>query len=113
MASTTRNPEPLESYRSGPDDHGHFGLFGGRFVAETLMPLILDLEAAYTAAQQMEGMDRMKHGGMTGSENTTVYTPRETERLALSSPQKVGVEKSVRRTSVVGQRILPPADLGP
>ena len=68
---------------------------------------------AYTAAQQMEGMDRMKHGGMTGSENTTVYTPRETERLALSSPQKGGVEKSVRRTSVVGQRILPPADLGP
>ena len=52
MASTTRNPEPLESYRSGPDDHGHYGLFGGRFVAETLMPLILDLEAAYTAAQQ-------------------------------------------------------------
>ena len=65
---------------------------------------------AYTAAQQMEGMDRMKHGGMTGSENTTVYTPRESEPR-LNSPQKVGVEKSVRRTSVVGQKILPPADL--
>ena len=48
---------------------------------------------AYTAAQQMEGMDRMKHGGMTGSENTTVYTPRESEPR-LNSPQKVGVEKS-------------------
>src|ERR1700751_5983888 len=39
------------SFRTGPDEHGHFGLYGGRFVAETLMPLILDLEAAYTAAR--------------------------------------------------------------
>ena len=35
------------SLRTGPDEEGHFGKFGGRFVAETLMPLILDLEAAY------------------------------------------------------------------
>jgi len=39
-----------DSYRSGPDQHGHFGIFGGRFVAETLMPLILELEAAYNDA---------------------------------------------------------------
>ncbi len=52
MASTTRNSEPLESYRSGPDEQGHFGLFGGRFVAETLMPLILDLETAYSEARE-------------------------------------------------------------
>jgi len=39
------------SFRSGPDEHGHFGNFGGRFVAETLMPLILDLEKAYAAAK--------------------------------------------------------------
>jgi tryptophan synthase beta chain len=39
------------SYRTGPDERGHFGLFGGRFVAETLMPLILDLEQAYEAAK--------------------------------------------------------------
>jgi tryptophan synthase beta chain len=39
------------SLRTGPDDRGFFGQFGGRFVAETLMPLILDLEAAYRAAQ--------------------------------------------------------------
>ena len=36
-----------ESFRSGPDEDGHFGIFGGRFVAETLMPLILEVEAAY------------------------------------------------------------------
>jgi len=39
------------SFRTGPDEHGHFGLYGGRFVAETLMPLILDLEKAYEAAR--------------------------------------------------------------
>jgi tryptophan synthase beta chain len=39
------------SFRTGPDEHGHFGLYGGRFVAETLMPLILDLETAYAAAR--------------------------------------------------------------
>ena len=38
---------PPESYRSGPDAEGHFGIFGGRFVAETLMPLILEVEQAY------------------------------------------------------------------
>ena len=42
------------SYREGPDEKGRFGLYGGRFVAETLMPLILDLEAAYEAAKQDE-----------------------------------------------------------
>jgi tryptophan synthase beta chain len=40
------------SFRTGPDERGHFGNYGGRFVAETLMPLILELEAAYTAAKQ-------------------------------------------------------------
>ena len=39
------------SFRSGPDERGHFGQFGGRFVAETLMPLILDLEKAYADAK--------------------------------------------------------------
>jgi len=39
------------SLRTGPDERGRFGQFGGRFVAETLMPLILELERAYRAAQ--------------------------------------------------------------
>jgi len=41
----------LNSYRGGPDERGRFGLFGGRFVAETLMPLVLDLETAYNQAK--------------------------------------------------------------
>ncbi len=40
------------SFRQGPDARGHFGAYGGRYVAETLMPLILDLEASYNAAKQ-------------------------------------------------------------
>jgi tryptophan synthase beta chain len=43
-------PEP-NSYRTGPDEKGFFGIYGGRFVAETLMPLILELEDAYNAAK--------------------------------------------------------------
>ena len=46
----TPSPTP-NSYRTGPDERGHFGIYGGRFVAETLMPLILDLEKAYEAAK--------------------------------------------------------------
>ena len=42
----------LNSYRTGPDERGHFGAFGGRFVAETLMPLILEVERAYNAARK-------------------------------------------------------------
>jgi tryptophan synthase beta chain len=41
----------LNSYRAGPDGAGRFGIHGGRFAAETLMPLILDLEKSYRAAQ--------------------------------------------------------------
>ena len=39
-------PDLPNSFRQGPDARGHFGNYGGRFVAETLMPLILELEVA-------------------------------------------------------------------
>src|SRR5580658_9658063 len=41
----------LNSYRTGPDESGRFGLYGGRFVAETLMPLILAVERAWNEAK--------------------------------------------------------------
>ena len=40
----------LNSLKTGPDAYGKFGIHGGRFVAETLMPLILDVENAYEKA---------------------------------------------------------------
>lgn len=45
--------KPVEpnSYKTGPDEEGMFGIFGGRFVAETLMPLILELQEAYETAK--------------------------------------------------------------
>ena len=45
------NLAPPNTFRAGPDERGRFGLYGGRFVAETLMPLILELEEAYAAAK--------------------------------------------------------------
>lgn len=42
------------SLRAGPDANGHFGAYGGRYVAETLMPLVVDLEAAYRSARADE-----------------------------------------------------------
>ena len=44
-------PIAPNTFRSGPDERGHFGIFGGRYVAETLMPLVLELEKAYAAAK--------------------------------------------------------------
>ncbi|MXO48377.1 tryptophan synthase subunit beta [Erythrobacter vulgaris] len=54
------------SFRNQPDERGHFGDYGGRYVAETLMPLVLDLEREYRAAQadpefQREFDDLLEH----------------------------------------------------
>ncbi|MCG6207888.1 tryptophan synthase subunit beta [Rhodopseudomonas sp. HC1] len=78
------NPILPNSFRSGPDDRGHFGLFGGRFVAETLMPLILDLEKAYAEAKddpqfrgEMDGY--LKH--YVGRPSPLYYAERLTEHF--------------------------------
>jgi tryptophan synthase beta chain len=72
------------TYRSGPDESGHFGLFGGRFVAETLMPLILDLERAYEEAKadpsfqaELDGL--LAHYG--GRPSPLYFAERLTEEL--------------------------------
>jgi tryptophan synthase beta chain len=48
---TDADPTRPNSFRTGPDEDGRFGIFGGRYVAETLMPLIRDLEVAYNTAK--------------------------------------------------------------
>ncbi len=63
---TTDKGKRPNSYRAGPDTDGHFGDFGGRYVAETLMPLILSVERAYDEARndpafQAELDDLMTH----------------------------------------------------
>ncbi|MFD1697485.1 tryptophan synthase subunit beta [Roseibium aestuarii] len=70
--------------RSGPDERGHFGIFGGRYVAETLMPLILDLEKAYNDAKADPEFKREietlnKH--YTGRPSPLYFAERLTEHL--------------------------------
>ncbi len=47
----------INTFRAGPDERGHFGIYGGRYVAETLMPLVLDVERAYAAAKADPAFD--------------------------------------------------------
>ena len=70
------------SFRTGPDERGHFGLYGGRFVAETLMPLILDLEKAYAAAKADPEFKREMDGYLThyvGRPSPLYFAERLTE----------------------------------
>ncbi|MDC1120127.1 tryptophan synthase subunit beta [bacterium] len=48
---TTNSAEKPNTFKTLPDSNGHFGIYGGRYVAETLMPLILSVEKAYDEAQ--------------------------------------------------------------
>ncbi|WP_017665346.1 tryptophan synthase subunit beta [Porphyrobacter sp. AAP82] len=77
---------PLNSFRNLPDERGHFGQFGGRYVAETLMPLVLDLEREYRKAQQdpafqAEFDDLLEH--YVGRPSPLYFAPRLTEELRL------------------------------
>jgi len=72
------------SFRNGPDIRGHFGAYGGRFVAETLMPLVLDLERAYETAKRdpafQTGLDGLlKH--YVGRPSPLYFAARLTEKL--------------------------------
>ncbi len=72
------------SFRGGPDERGHFGIFGGRFVAETLMPLILELEKAYAAAKADPGFQREMDGYLAhyvGRPSPLYFAERLTEHL--------------------------------
>src|SRR2546430_70433 len=76
--------QQLNSFRTGPDERGHFGLYGGRFVAETLMPLILELETAYAAAKNDPGFRRQMDGYLTdyvGRPTPLYFAERMTEHL--------------------------------
>ena len=76
--------DTLNSYRAGPDAGGHFGIYGGRYVAETLMPLILELERAWHEARadpafQAEIDQWAKH--YVGRPSPLYFAQRLTEHL--------------------------------
>ena len=88
------------SFRTQPDENGHFGAFGGRYVAETLMPLVLDLDKAYRAAKadpaftaQFE--DLLEH--YVGRPSPLYYAERLTEALRESAPEGRGAEVWFKR----------------
>ena len=77
-------PLNLNSFREGPDEDGRFGISGGRFVAETLMPLILDLQAEWNKAKtdpafQAELKDLGAH--YIGRPSPLYYAERLTQHL--------------------------------
>jgi tryptophan synthase beta chain len=72
------------SFRNGPDERGHFGIFGGRFVAETLMPLIVSLEKAYNEAKDDPAFHKELGGYLThyvGRPSPLYFAERMTEHL--------------------------------
>jgi len=88
------NDQP-NSYRNMPDDRGHFGEFGGRYVAETLMPLILDLEKHYRAAQadpafEEQFNDLLEH--YVGRPSPLYYAERLTEHVRKDAPTGKGAQ---------------------
>jgi tryptophan synthase beta chain len=91
---------PPNSFRTQPDERGHFGQFGGRFVAETLMPLVLDLEKHYRAARadpafQAEFDDLLEH--YVGRPSPLYFAPRLTEELAKSALPGKGAQVWFKR----------------
>lgn len=91
---TTAEPTP-NSFRNQPDDRGHFGQFGGRYVPETLMPLVLDLEREYRAAKQDPAFaaqfdDLLEH--YVGRPSPLYYAERLTEEVRKSAPAGKGAQ---------------------
>ena len=81
------------SLRQQPDPAGHFGEYGGRYVAETLMPLILELEREYRAAKADPAFRAELDGLMThyvGRPSPLYYAERLTETLRASAPEGMG-----------------------
>jgi tryptophan synthase beta chain len=87
-------PSP-NSFRNQPDERGHFGQFGGRYVAETLMPLVLDLEREYRSAQSDPAFaaqfdDLLEH--YVGRPSPLYYAERLTEEVRKTAPEGKGAQ---------------------
>jgi tryptophan synthase beta chain len=90
----------LNSLRQGPDSSGHFGEFGGRYVAETLMPLVLDLEREYRAAKADPAFKAEFDGLMThyvGRPSPLYYAERLTETIRETAPPGMGAKVYLKR----------------
>ncbi len=100
MTQTDTLPRGANSLRNQPDDRGHFGQFGGRYVAETLMPLVLSLEAEYKKAKndnvfQAEFDDLMEH--YVGRPSPLYFAERLTAELAKAAQPGNGAQVWFKR----------------
>ncbi|WP_422344007.1 tryptophan synthase subunit beta [Parasphingorhabdus sp.] len=91
----TKQDKLSNSFRNQPDERGHFGQFGGRYVAETLMPLILDLEKHYRAAQAdpafaEEFDDLLEH--YVGRPSPLYFAERLTDHVRKDAPEGKGAQ---------------------
>ena len=91
----TNTATQLNSYRNQPDAQGHFGQYGGRYVAETLMPLVLDLEKHYRAAKadpafKLQFDDLLEH--YVGRPSPLYYAERLTEELRKDAAPGKGAQ---------------------
>ncbi len=91
----TNTATQLNSYRNQPDAQGHFGQYGGRYVAETLMPLVLDLEKHYRAAKEDPSFkaqfdDLLEH--YVGRPSPLYYAERLTEELRKDAAPGKGAQ---------------------
>ncbi|QQN75885.1 tryptophan synthase subunit beta [Croceicoccus sp. YJ47] len=83
------------SFRNQPDERGHFGQFGGRYVSETLMPLILDLDREYRAAKEDPAFDAEFQDLLThyvGRPSPLYFAERLTEELRKDAPDGKGAQ---------------------
>src|SRR5208337_1767666 len=92
--------EKPNSFRNGPDENGRFGIFGGRFVAETLMPLVLDLEQSYAQAKvdpafhaELQGL----HKHYVGRPSPLYFAERITEHLRAQAGEGKGAKVYFKR----------------
>jgi len=89
------NDTPPNSFRNMPDDRGHFGEFGGRYVAETLMPLVLDLEKQYRAAQADPAFEEQFNDllqNYVGRPSPLYYAESLTEEVRKDAPEGKGAQ---------------------
>ncbi len=79
-----RSAKEINGYRQGPDERGHFGIYGGRYVPETLMPLVLEVERAYRSARSDPGF-KGEYARLlkdyVGRPSPLYHAPRLSERL--------------------------------
>jgi tryptophan synthase beta chain len=99
--------------KGGPDKKGHFGIYGGRYAAETLMPALLELEAAYLSAKKDKEFQQELTRYLceySGRETPLYYAQRLTEKLGGAriylKREDLGHTGSHKINNTLGQALL-------